>query len=153
MDPEAFDAVLDGTTFEGYRPQLATRVPASLVRADPACDAAFRPGDEPAFRAANPEAEVRCVPEAAHNIRGERVGREPFLAALGRLLDAVDRHRPDPRSIPAPTVGAVVPSRLSDPFGVRERAGEVDVLGFVGVQARVHRIGQRAPLAQVEAHR
>ena len=86
-DPEAVTAVLDGSTFETFRPDRPLFCPAMVVRADVAYDPAFRPDDEDRLRATSPAIEVVEMPGAGHNIRGDRATRDRYLDVLARFLD------------------------------------------------------------------
>ena len=86
FDPRAMDAAISGETWEGYDPSAAVRCPVTLLRADPAVGAVFRPDDEAPFRAAVPQAEVVMAPGQAHGIHDDPEGRALYLDALDRFL-------------------------------------------------------------------
>ena len=86
FDPRAMDAAISGETWEGYDPVASMSCPVTLLRADPAVGAVFRPEDVGPFQAAVPQAEVIMVPGQAHGIHEDPEGREPYLDAIDRFL-------------------------------------------------------------------
>jgi len=89
MDPGTIESILVGRTFADFRPDRPIRRPVSVLGADAACGGAFVVEHEARLLATTPHAEIIHVPGAAHNIRGDRVGRAPFLDALAEFLVSV----------------------------------------------------------------
>ena len=85
-DPDAIAAVLEGTTFASFVPDRPLHRPALVVRADPRYDAAFQPEHEHRLHRTSPHVGVVPIPGAAHNIRGDRAGRDRYLEVLGDFL-------------------------------------------------------------------
>ena len=83
------DAAIDGSTWDGYDPLAPISCPVTVLRADPAVGAVFRPENE-AARSAVPAAEVVLAPGQAHGIHGgihgDPDGRAVYLDALDRFL-------------------------------------------------------------------
>lgn len=86
LDPDVFVAMLDRRSLTGFTPDAPMQGPVLVVRADPACDAAFLPEHQDRLRASTPQADVRAVPGTGHNIRGERAGRARYLELLSGFL-------------------------------------------------------------------
>ena len=89
MDPATIESILDGRTFADFRPDRPIRRPVRVLGADAACGGAFVVEHDARLRATTPHAEIVHVAGAAHNIRGDRVGRAPFLDALAEFLVGV----------------------------------------------------------------
>ncbi len=81
-DPMTMHAAVTGDVWRDFDPQAKVVCPLTIVRADPAFGAVFKPEDGPKVLAANPHANIVMVPGAGHQIReGETAG------SYFRLLD------------------------------------------------------------------
>ena len=92
VDATVLDPVLDGSLGTFLDPAVPFGVPALVIAADPAKpDAVASPAAAGHYAAisasAGVDVEVRVVRGAGHSIHNERVGREPFRAALAHFLD------------------------------------------------------------------
>jgi pimeloyl-ACP methyl ester carboxylesterase len=67
-DPSTMQAAVEGIVWQGFDPEAAVSCPLTILRADPAMNAVFKPEDAPRVLAANPHANIVFVPGAAHNV-------------------------------------------------------------------------------------
>jgi hypothetical protein len=88
MDPDAFDAILDGRSSGGFRSDRPLRCPAMLVRADPGLGAAFGEEHERLLATTSPRVVVNAL-SGSHNLRGDRQTRESYLGLLTEFLDSL----------------------------------------------------------------
>ncbi len=86
VDATVLDPVLTGTTGEFLDPAAGFGVPTLIIAADPAkADAVASPEMAAHYASISADVAVEVIAGAGHVIHNERVGREPFRAALSRL--------------------------------------------------------------------
>jgi pimeloyl-ACP methyl ester carboxylesterase len=85
LDPEIFTPAIDGAALATPLIDAPISCPARVLRADPACGAAFTAADEARFRKVNPGASVVLVEGASHAIHDEEPERftAELLTAVG----------------------------------------------------------------------
>ncbi len=86
-DPSTMQAAVDGIVWRGFDPEAAVSCPITILRADPAMNAVFKPDHAPRVLAANPHANIVFVPGAAHNIHTGPT-KATYLAELDAFLAA-----------------------------------------------------------------
>ncbi|HUP74670.1 MAG TPA: alpha/beta hydrolase [Acidimicrobiales bacterium] len=86
MDPDAMTAVLEGRTFEAYKPDRPFACPAMIMRAEPGYGAAFLPEHETRLRTAATQATIVPMPGSGHNIRGDMATRTRYVDVLAEFL-------------------------------------------------------------------
>lgn len=84
-DPSTMQAAVEGIVWRGFDPEAAVSCPLTILRADPAMTAVFKPEDAPRVLAANPHANIVFVPGAAHNIHNGPT-KATYLAELDAFL-------------------------------------------------------------------
>lgn len=87
-DPTTMEAAIHGVVWEGFDPLATLAVPMTIVAADPAAGAVFKPHDGERVLAANPGARLATVAGASHNVHAPGTLAE-FLVELSRFLDEV----------------------------------------------------------------
>jgi pimeloyl-ACP methyl ester carboxylesterase len=73
--------------WRGFDPVAVVVCPLTILRADPAMNAVFKPEDAPRMLAANPQTNIVFVPGAAHNIHNGP-SKSTYLAELDAFLAA-----------------------------------------------------------------
>lgn len=87
-DPTTMEAAIGGVVWEGFDPLATIAVPMTIVAADPAAGAVFKPHDGERVLGANPGARLATIAGASHNVHAPAT-LDAFLAELSRFLDEV----------------------------------------------------------------
>jgi pimeloyl-ACP methyl ester carboxylesterase len=84
-DPTTMQAAIDGIVWRGFDPEATITAPCTILRADPACGAAFGPADAHRIMAANPHTRIVEVAGATHAVHGTPT-RAAYLDQLDGFL-------------------------------------------------------------------
>ena len=90
LDVATIEAAIDGVAWDGYDPAATMGCPVTVLRADPAIGAVFRPDDVEPYQRAVPHAHIRMVAGQGHGIHSDPDGVGPYLDALDAFLTTVD---------------------------------------------------------------